>query len=152
MAVSAEVVKQLRDATGVSVMECKKALEEAGGDMDKAVAILKTRSASAVAKKSDRELGAGAVSAYIHNTHQVGALVLLSCETDFVSKNEEFINLSRDIAMHITAMRPESIEALLAQPFIKDSAKTIQDLLSAATQKFGERIVLSEMSCFSVLQ
>ena len=149
MAVSAEVVKQLRDATGVSVMECKKALDESGGDMDKAVAILKERSASMVAKKSGRELGAGAVTAYVHNTAQVGALVLLSCETDFVSKNEEFVALGRDIAMHIAAMRPESVETLMAQPFIKDSSKTIADLLSAATQKFGERIEVTQMSCFS---
>jgi len=149
MAVSAEVVKQLRDATGVSVMECKKALDESGGDMDKAVAILKERSTSMVAKKSDRELGAGAVTAYVHNTAQVGALVLLSCETDFVSKNEEFVALGRDIAMHIAAMRPESVETLMAQPFIKDSSKTIADLLSAATQKFGERIEVTQMSCFS---
>ncbi len=152
MAVSAELVKQLRDSTGVSVMECKKALEEAQGDMTKAVEILKRRSLSAVAKKSDRELGAGAVSAYIHNAHQVGALVLLSCETDFVSKNDEFVGIAHDVAMHIAAMRPENLETLLGQPFIKDSGKTIQDLLSAATQKFGERIEITEISCFSVAQ
>lgn len=138
--------------TGVSVMECKKALEEANGDMEKAKAILKERSALVVAKKSDRELAAGAVAAYIHTNSQVGALVLLSCETDFVSKNEEFKMLGRDIAMHISAMRPESVDALLLQPFIKDGAKTIGDLLSAATQKFGERIVLTQMSCFSVAE
>ena len=151
MAVSAEVVKQLRDSTGVSVMECKKALEESGGDLDKALDILKKRSASVVAKKSDRELAAGAVSAYIHNTNQVGVLILLSCETDFVSKHEEFIGLARDIAMHIAAMRPEGIAVLLTQPFIKAPEKTIQDLLSGATQKFGERIEISQMSCFAVL-
>jgi len=150
MAVSAEVVKQLRDATGVSVMECKKALDEANGDMEKAIAILKARSASIVAKKSDRELGAGAVSAYVHNTLQVGTLVLLSCETDFVAKNEEFVALGRDIAMHIAAMRPDSVETLMASAFIKDPSKTIGDLLSAATQKFGERIEVTQMSCFSV--
>ena len=132
-------------------MECKKALEAAEGDMDKAKAILKERSAVLVAKKSDRELGAGSVAAYIHNNAQVGALVLLSCETDFVSKNEEFSALARDIAMHVAAMRPETVDALLAEPFIKDSSKTIADLLSGATQKFGERVEVSRMSCFSVL-
>ena len=151
MAISAEEVKKLRDATGVSIMECKQALEEASGDMDKALAILRERSASIVAKKSDREFGAGAVAAYVHTNAQVGALVLLSCETDFVSKNEAFTALGRDIAMHITAMRPENIEALLAESFIKDPSKTIRDLLSAATQKFGERIEISQMSCFSVV-
>lgn len=150
MAVSAEVVKKLRDATGVSVMECKKALEQADGDMDRAVAILKERSASMVAKKSDRELGAGVVSAYVHSTGQVGTMIVLACETDFVSKHEEFAAMARDIAMHISAMRPSTIEALMQEAFIKDSSKTIADLLSAATQKFGERIEISQMSCFSV--
>ncbi len=151
MAITAEAVKELRDMTGVSVMECKKALEEAAGDLEKAKAILKERSAIAVAKKSDRELGAGVVASYIHSTGQVGALVLLSCETDFVSKNEEFSTLARDIAMHITAMRPESKEALMAQPFIKDPSKTIADLVSAATQKFGERTEVANYTCFSIL-
>lgn len=148
--ITAEMVKALRDETGVSVMECKKALEEAAGDMAKAKAILKERSALVVAKKSDRALGAGVVSSYIHGNGKVGALVLLSCETDFVAKNEAFPALARDIAMHIAAMRPESKEALVAEPFIKDPSKTIADLLSAATQQFGERIEISEMSCFSV--
>ena len=136
--------------TGVSVMECKKALEEAGGDMEKAKAILKERSALVVSKKSDRALGAGVVASYIHTTGQVGAIVLLSCETDFVSKNAEFSTLARDIAMHAAAMRPESVEAMLGEPFIKDPSKTIADLLSAATQKFGERIEISQLSCLSV--
>ncbi len=150
MAITADVVKALRDATSVSVMECKKALEEADGDMEKAKEILKKRSATLVAKKSDRELGAGVVASYIHNASQVGVLVLLSCETDFVSKNEEFSNLARDIAMQIAAMRSENTESLLAESFIKDSSKTINDLLSTATQKFGERIEITKFSCFVV--
>ncbi len=152
MAITAEAVKELRDATGVSVMECKKALEQAAGDMEKAKAILQERSAAVVAKKSDRELGAGMVAAYVHSNGQIGALVLLSCETDFVSKNEAFGTLARDIAMHITAMRPTTKEDLMAQPFIKDPSKTIADLVSAATQKFGERTELAEFTCFSVAE
>ncbi|MEI7720304.1 MAG: elongation factor Ts [bacterium] len=148
--ITTETIKALRDQTGVSVMECKKALEEAEGDTDKAIAILKTRSAGMVLKKSDRTLGAGTVAAYIHNTAQVGAMLLLSCETDFVAKNEAFVALAREIAMHVAATRPETVEALLAEPFIKDSSKTIQDLLSEATQKFGERVEVSEMNCLSV--
>lgn len=150
MAISAEAVKELRDATGISMMECKKALEAADGDVEKARAILGVRSAEIAAKKSDRTLGAGVVSSYIHNTGQVGAMVVLSCETDFVAKNEEFIALARDIAMHAAAMRPETKEELMAQPFIKDSGKTIADLVSAATQKFGERIELGSFSIASV--
>ena len=124
MPVTTETIKALRDATGVSVMECKKALEAAGGDMQGAIAILKERSEGMVLKKSDRTLAAGTVAAYVHNTQQVGAMVLLSCETDFVAKNEAFVALARDIAMHTAAMKPETIEALLAEHFIKDSSKT----------------------------
>jgi elongation factor Ts len=150
MAISAEAVKELRDRTGISMMECKKALEEAGGDIEKALKVLMERSAAVAAKKQDRELGAGMVVSYTHNTGQVGAMVLLSCETDFVAKNEEFIALAKDVAMHAAAMRPENETALLEQPFIKDDSKTIKDLLQGGTQKFGERIEVSKLAVFSV--
>jgi elongation factor Ts len=150
MAISPEAVKELRDKTGVSVMECKKALEEANGDMAKAMEVLAARAAASVAKKADRAFGAGTVAAYIHNQGQVGAMVQLSCETDFVSKNEEFTALARDIAMHAAAMRPADTAELAAQPFIKNPEKTVADLISAATQKFGERIEVTQLSCFSV--
>jgi elongation factor Ts len=107
MDISTEDVKKLRDATGVSVMQCKKALEEAGGDMDKALLVLKKKSADISAKKGDRELGSGAVSAYIHGTGSVGAMIVLACETDFVAKNEEFKKLAYDIAMQVAAAKPE---------------------------------------------
>jgi elongation factor Ts len=150
MAISAEAVKELRDKTGVSMMECKKALEEAGGDMAKALEVLSQRAQATASKKADRALGAGTVASYIHSTGQVGAIVMLSSETDFVSKNEEFVALAKDIAMHAAAMRPADIAELLAQPFIKDSAKTIADLISLATQKFGERIEVASLSVVSV--
>jgi len=191
--ISAETVKKLRDRTGVSVMQCKKALEEAGGNMEKAIEILSRKSADIARKKGDRALGAGSVASYVHGNGQIGSLVLLSCETDFVSKNEEFKALARDIAMHATATRPEYISradvseaalaqlrevfapeaadkpegirekviegkinsrlaelVLLEQAFIKDDSKTIQGLIDAASQKFGERIVVSKCVYFSV--
>ena len=150
MAISPEVVKELRDKTGISVMECKKALEEAGGDMEKALEILGKRAIVTAGKKADRVFGAGTVQSYIHNTGQIGALVMLSCETDFVSKNEEFIAFARDIAMHAAAMRPLDIAELFAQPFIKDETKTISDLISQATQKFGERVEVSALTISAV--
>ena len=107
--VSTEEIKKLRETTGVSVMECKKALEEAEGDMEKAQVILRKKSSAAAAKKADRELGAGTVASYIHASKDVGAMVVLSCETDFVSKNPEFEALAYDIALHITASAPEFI-------------------------------------------
>jgi len=109
MAISTEQIKELRDATGVSVMQCKKALEEADGDMEKAIAILRKKSKDIAAKKGDRTFGAGAVASYIHSNGTVGSLVELVCETDFVSKNEEFVRLARDIAMHVAASNPEFV-------------------------------------------
>lgn len=109
MEISSVQLKELRNKTGISVMQCKKALEEAGGDMEKAVIILKKKRTDAADKKSDREIGAGAVGAYIHNTNEVAALVLIGCETDFVSKNPEFIALSKDIAMQVAATNPTYI-------------------------------------------
>ena len=105
--ITAEHIKALRDKTGVSISECKKALEEAQGDEAKALEVLMARAAASVGKKADRVLGAGAVASYLHGTGQVGAMVLLSCETDFVSKNEEFVALARDVAMQVAATDPK---------------------------------------------
>src|SRR5580658_9603175 len=106
MAVSEEL-KQLRDETGVSIMQCKKALEEAGGDIEKAKVILRKQSAAIASKKSDRALGAGVAAAYTHAGGQVVGAVVLGCETDFVSKNEAFSKLAYDIAMQVAAMNPQ---------------------------------------------
>lgn len=107
MEITSAQIKELRDQTGISVMQCKKALEEAGGDMEKALIILKQKRKEAADKKSDRVLGAGSVGVYTHNTGEVAAMVLLASETDFVSKNEEFVKLARDIAMHVAALNPK---------------------------------------------
>lgn len=107
--VTTDDIKALRNQTGISVMQCKSALEEAGGDAEKALVILRKKGASAALKKSERQLGAGAVAAYMHATGDIGAMVLLSSETDFVSKNEEFKQLAYDIAMHIAATNPKHL-------------------------------------------
>ncbi len=109
MEITSAQLKELREKTGISVMQCKTALTEAGGDMDKAIIILKKKRSEAADKKSDRTIGAGAVGSYIHNTNEVASLALLGCETDFVSKNEEFIALAKDIAMHVAATNPTYI-------------------------------------------
>ena len=105
--ITTETIKALRDETGVSVMQCKKALEEAGGDIEKAKVILRKQSAAIASKKSDRALGAGVAAAYVHAGGAVVGAVVLACETDFVSKNEEFSKLAYDIAMHVAAMNPQ---------------------------------------------
>lgn len=119
MEISLDTVKILRDKTGVSIMQCRKALEEAEGDMDKAEVILKKRSGAAADKKADRELAAGAIGSYVHDG-VVGAMVLLSSETDFVSKNAEFADLARALAMHIAASNP----SFLTSDEISEAAKT----------------------------
>ena len=99
-------IKELRDKTGVSVMQCKKALEEAWGDMEKALIILRKKGSDIASKKSDRTLGSGRIAAYVHGNGSVGSLVELWSETDFVSKNDEFYNLAYDIAMQVAAANP----------------------------------------------
>ena len=191
MEITTNIIKELRDKTGVSVMQCKKALEEAGGDIAQAEVILRKRSAASAEKKADRELAAGVVGSYVHEG-AVGAMVVLSCETDFVAKNPEFGILARDIAMQVAATNPTytSIEdvpedakaaatavfekevadkpvdmqakilegklgsyfrdqVLVEQSFIKDESRTIRDLLNEATQKFGERVELSQFARLS---
>lgn len=150
--VSTEDIKKLRQETGVSVALCKNALEEAGGDHDKALLILATVGAKNAGKKADRTLGAGTVVAYIHTNKNLGAMVSLLCETDFVSKNEDFTALAYDIAMHISAMSPSNILDLLEQPFIKDPSKTIRQLIDSAVQKFGERVELSRFERLTTME
>jgi elongation factor Ts len=107
MEITTEMIKALRDETSVSIMQCKKALEESGGDMEKAKVLLRKSSAIIAGKKSDRELGAGVAAAYTHAGGAVVGAVVLACETDFVAKNEEFVKLAYDIAMHVAAMVPK---------------------------------------------
>lgn len=180
-------IKALRERTGLSVMDCKHALEQAEGDAEKALIILRKKSSAVAAKKSDRTLGAGVVASYIHSTKEVGTMVVLSCETDFVAKHEDFQALAYAIAMHATATAPRFInkedvreedvvkarqvfeaevadkpedkramivegkmesylkdEVLMEQAYVKDPSRTIRTLLEEATQKFGERIIISE--------
>jgi len=106
MAITTEQIKELRDMTGLSIMQCKKALEEALGDISKAVILLQKKGAGIAAKKADRNLGAGRVASYVHSTGNIASLVELLCETDFVAKNEEFGALAYNIAMQVAATNP----------------------------------------------
>lgn len=123
--ISTEQIKQLRDKTGVSVMQCKKALEEAGGDEEKALVILRKKSSDVALKKADRTLGAGIVASYVHATGTVGAMVELLCETDFVAKNEDFKKLAYDIAMHVAAANPEFLKIGDITEKDKESARAV---------------------------
>jgi elongation factor Ts len=193
--ITTELIKELRDRTGVSVMQCKKALEEAQGDLEKALIILRKKSGEIAAKKGDRTFGAGTIQSYVHANGSVAAMVELVCETDFVSGNDEFKALARDIAMHVTAANPKFLKSseitpevtakaqevfaeevkdkpeamrakilegklatyfgemvLLNQLFIKNQDLTIQALIDAAMQKFGEKIEIARFVRYGVLQ
>lgn len=123
--ITTEQIKQLRDATGISVMQCKKALEEAGGDTEKALVILRKKSGELAAKKLDRTFRAGTIQAYAHSTGRVATLVELLCETDFVSGNNEFKALARDIAMHVTATNPKFLKKEDITEEARDTAKEV---------------------------
>lgn len=148
--ISVEEIKALREETGLSIAQCRFALEEAGGDKSKALEILKKNASGIALKKGDRNLGAGAVAAYIHSGDTVGVIIELLCETDFVAKNPEFKATAKEIAMHIAAMNPSTNEELLEQPFIKDTSKTIADMINGTVQKFGERTEIGRFTRFSV--
>src|SRR3990167_3501828 len=148
--ITIEEIKTLREETGLSIIECQKALEEADGNKDNAIELLKKKGAEIAIKKSGRALGAGVVIAYIHTGETVGVMLELLCETDFVAKNPEFKSVARDIAMHIVAMKPADKNELLEQPFIKDQGQKISDLINNTVQKFGERTEVGRFVRFSI--
>lgn len=148
--ITVEEIKTLREETGLSVMQCQKALEEAGGDKQKALEILKAKGAEIASKKGERTLGAGTIAAYVHAGDKVGVMLELLSETDFVSKNPEFKAVAKEIAMHVAAMKPADAAELLEQPFIKDPSKTIKDIINGTVQKFGERTEIGEFKRFSI--
>ncbi len=132
MTITTEMIKELRDITKVSIMQCKKALEEADGDMEKAAMLLRKSSAASAAKKGDRTLGAGVIGSYVHTTNRLGAMVELQCETDFVAQNPEFIALAHDIALHISAMNPQfaTAEEIDAEQTEKARAFFLEEMAS----------------------
>lgn len=150
MNITADMIKSLREETGISVMQCKKALEEAGGDMEQARVALRAIAASQAEKKSDRTIGAGIIASYIHSNKKMGVLVELSCETDFVAQNEEFVSAANQIAMHIGAMEPADTATLLEQPFIMNPELTIQQVIEGVVQKTGERVEIGRFVRYSI--
>ena len=188
-------VSELRARTGAGLMDAKKAYEEAGGDMEKAIDILRKAGAAKAAKRAGREAREGAVQAYIHAGGKIGSMIVLNCETDFVAKNERFQQLAKDIAMQVAASDPEYLKVhdipsevidrekdiykeqlrkegkpedkldqicegklskfyeekvLLKQVFIKDDAKTIEQLIEEAISVIGENIELSKFTRFTL--
>lgn len=148
--IDVEQIKKLRQQTGAGIMEIKQALLESGQDLGKAREILKEKGKLKAGKKVGRETTAGIVESYIHANKTCGVIVVLSCETDFVARNEEFQRLAHEIAMQICAMNPKETKELLEQVWIRDEAKTIKELVTEAIAKFGENIKIEEFKRFEV--
>ncbi len=147
--VDVNLIKQLRDRTGAGIADCRGALEQAKGNLVKAEEILKKKGLEKADKKSDREIKAGMVHAYVHGS-RVGALVEVGCETDFVAKTEEFKNLVHEIAMQVASMNPLDVDELLTQDYIRDPQVTISDLVKSAIAKLGENIKIVKIARFAI--
>jgi elongation factor Ts len=165
---STALVKELRERTGAGIMECKRALDEAQGDLNKAAEILRQQGVAKAGKKVGREARQGMVATYIHAGGRIGGMVEVNCETDFVARTDDFKALAHDLAMQVVAMNPTYVsedeisdearqagiaqhgsektflenEVLLKQTFIKDARRTMQDLVQDAIAKMGENIVV----------
>ena len=138
--VTSQMVKELREMTQAGMMDCKKALIEAQGDMEKAIEWLREKGLAAAAKKAGRIAAEGMVAGYVAEGAKVGVIVEVNCETDFVANTDNFKDFCAKIASHIAAASPASVEELLTQPFSGDKSKTITDLISDATVAIGEKI------------
>lgn len=165
MTITTADIKALRELTGAGIMDSKRALEEAGGDIERAQDILREKGIASAAKKSDRETEQGIIESYIHSGGRIGAMVEANCETDFVARTEDFKALAHDIAMQVAAMNPRFIDeseipdgedvnpqesCLLQQPFIKDPGMTIDELIKELIGKLGENIRIRRFSRFSL--
>lgn len=172
MSVTAQAIKELRELTSCGVIDCKKALEETGGDINKAKEVLRKRGLELAAKKGDRAATEGRIEAYIHGGAKIGVLVEVNCETDFVASSDEFTQFCKDVAMQIAAANPKFIKredipeselseikdvdvyakesVLLEQPFVKEPKKTMQDCLNELVAKIGENIFVGRFTRYKV--
>ena len=165
MAVTVEAIKALRNMTGAGIMDSKRALEEADGDVEAAQKLLREKDIASAAKKASRDTNEGLVESYIHSGGRVGAMVELNCETDFVARTDDMKSLAHDVAMQVAAMSPKYVDedaisedeeaspqevCLLRQPFIRDNGLTVQDIVNETIAKVGENVRVRRFSRFSL--
>lgn len=168
--VNLETVKQLRDQTGAPIGDVRSALDQAGGDVKRALEILKQKNAANADKRAGRSTGQGRIEAYIHHDGRMGALVEIGCETDFVARTADFMQFSKDLALQVAAMGPQYLSkedvpagaglsaaelksaCLLEQPFVKDQASSVGELVKGLIGKTGENIVIKRFAKFTVGQ
>lgn len=137
-------IKKLREITGAGISDCRQVLDETKGDQKKAIELLRKRGIEKAAKKADRQVKAGMVFAYIHHTGTLGALVSLSCETDFVARTDDFQKLGKELCLQIASNQPENVKELLKQEYIRDPSKTIETLIKETIGKLGENILVTD--------
>jgi elongation factor Ts len=162
---STEDVKRLRELTGAGMLDCKKALDEANGDFDKAKEVLRKKGFEASAKRADRATGEGVIAHYIHHNQRLGALVEINCESDFVARTDDFRKLAQQIALQVAGANPLYISqeemtdgaegdpkdvVLLLQPFVQDESRTIQDLITETIGKTGENVRVRRFARFEL--
>lgn len=143
-------IKELRELTGAGVMDAKKALEETGGDVAKAVEIIRAKGLAKAESKSDREVRSGKVYCYTHGGGTAAAMVEVACETDFVAANPEFETLCKEIAMQVCSMNPENVEELMAMSYIRDGGRTMEQLVKELIGKTGENIRVVRFARFKL--
>ncbi len=165
MTISTADIKELRQRCGAGVMECKKALLETVGNMEEAHSLLKQRGLTKAGKRADRMTSQGLIAAYLHHNGNIGAMVEINCETDFVARTGELKELARDLAMQVAATSPQYVSSehntsgeqkldpqayLLSQPFIKDASKAVQDIIMETSAKVGETIKVNRFARFEL--
>jgi len=163
--ISTEMIKELREQCGAGIMDCRNALLEVEGDMEKALQVLKEKGMLKAEKKAERATSQGLIEAYIHTGGRIGAMVEVNCETDFVARTDEFKELAHDLAMQVAALSPQFITeeeipegtdvepqtaCLLLQPFIRDPNKSVRDVVVETVVKVGENIKVSRFARFEL--
>jgi len=143
--ISIDEIKRLRSLTGVGITDAKQALADAGGDFDKALEEMRKKGLTKAEKRGEREARAGLIGSYVHDG-RIGVLVEVNCETDFVAKTDEFKDLVKDLTLQICSGEPEGVDDLLKQEFVKDSSKTVGDVVKEANAQLGENIVVRRFS------
>lgn len=146
MKFSIEQLKKLREETQAGVADCRKALEDANGDFDKAKKLLGERGLEKAAKKEGKETSQGIIASYVHANGKVGVLVELRCETDFVARTDEFKALAHEMTLQIAAMNPKNVEELLKSDYIRDTKLTMQALVKLTISKLGENITVANFT------
>lgn len=165
MKVSVAMVRELRESTGAGVMECKKALVDTQGNMEKAIEFLRRGGLAITQKKANRQVTQGVIEVYVHPGEQIGAMVEVNCETDFVARTDEFRELAHNLALQVAAMSPQFVApedvppemdaappeaCLLLQPFIKDTTKAVEDVITETIAKVRENVKVRRFARFEL--